>query len=464
MAKLRATADHEVAEKRAGNEREIAKMRTTAEREVAQMRASSKRERDEILTTSKRQADEMRSQAQRILEESEAQRAQAEAEFDIQLAARREEAERQEAERLAAAQAATQKMVSEAEQRAATAEQRASKASAQAEQTRRDADQHSRQLVSNAKKNADQIVAQAKAQADQLLADTKSEADRIRTTAQRQVDELNKQKESVAAHLAQISQLLGDPDAGPRRRAQEARSRRPGRRPRQSRPRPPAATAPQPPPKRLRPGAQGHCPGRAHGAGRAARRSWPTGCTAAGRQRRARQAVGQRQVRQGRRPGMVAGVVTPPATRRRRAPQRGRAPSRLSPGYGLMVWPPSTTRTWPVMYDDASLARNTAGPAISSARPQRCIGTLAIVAGPAAGSSHRLRFRSVAVQPGQSAFTRTPSPPHSTASDFVSEISPALAAPYGDRIGDAATPATEATLITEPEPRSSRWPANAWQT
>jgi hypothetical protein len=42
-----------------------------------------------------------------------------------------------------------------------------------------------------------------------LLADTKSEADRVRTSAQRQVDELNKQKESVAAHLAQISQLLG---------------------------------------------------------------------------------------------------------------------------------------------------------------------------------------------------------------------------------------------------------------
>jgi hypothetical protein len=31
----------------------------------------------------------------------------------------------------------------------------------------------------------------------------------VRTSAQRQVDELNKQKESVAAHLSQISQLLG---------------------------------------------------------------------------------------------------------------------------------------------------------------------------------------------------------------------------------------------------------------
>jgi hypothetical protein len=31
----------------------------------------------------------------------------------------------------------------------------------------------------------------------------------VRSNAQRQVDELNKQKESVGAHLSQISQLLG---------------------------------------------------------------------------------------------------------------------------------------------------------------------------------------------------------------------------------------------------------------
>jgi F0F1-type ATP synthase membrane subunit b/b' len=156
----------------------------------------------------------MRSQAQRILEESEAQRAQAEAEFEIQLAARREEAERQEAERLSAAQSATQKLVSEAEQRASTAEQRAAKASAQADQTRRDADQHARQLVSNAKKNADQIVSQAKAQAEGLLAETKADAERRRAAAQREVDDLTRQKDSIASHLAQVRQLLGGQMAG----------------------------------------------------------------------------------------------------------------------------------------------------------------------------------------------------------------------------------------------------------
>jgi len=151
----------------------------------------------------------MRSQAQRILEESEAQRAQSEAEFEIALAARREEAERQEAERLAAAQSATQKLVSEAEQRASTAEQRAAKASAQADQTRRDADQHARQLAGNAKKNADQIAGQAKAQADQLLTEVKADAERRHAAAQREVDELTRQKDSIASHLAQVRQLLG---------------------------------------------------------------------------------------------------------------------------------------------------------------------------------------------------------------------------------------------------------------
>ena len=263
-AKLRATADHEVAEKRAAAERDIARLRTSTEREVAQLKATVKRERDEILTASKRQADEIRSQARRILEESETQRAQAEAEFEIQLAtrreeaealakidpdslvyaamqeadeirsqarrileesetqraqaeaefeiqlaARREEAERQEAERLAAAQSATQKLVSEAEQRASTAEQHAAKASAQADQTRRDADSHARQLVSNAKKNADQIVSQAKTQAEQMLAETRADAERRRVASQREVDELTRQKDSIASHLVQVRQLLG---------------------------------------------------------------------------------------------------------------------------------------------------------------------------------------------------------------------------------------------------------------
>ena len=205
-AKLRATADHEVAEKRAAAERDIARLRTSTEREVAQLKATVKRERDEILTASKRQADEMRSQAQRILEKAKPSGPppQAEAEFEIQLAARREEAERQEAERLAAAQSATQKLVSEAEQRASTAEQRAAKASAQADQTRRDADSHARQLVSNAKKNADQIVSQAKTQAEQMLAETKADAERRRAAAQREVDELTRQKDSIASHLVQV--------------------------------------------------------------------------------------------------------------------------------------------------------------------------------------------------------------------------------------------------------------------
>src|SRR5580704_11658814 len=116
------------------------------------------------------------------------------------------------------------------------------------------------------------------------------------------------------------------------------------------------------------------------------------------------------------------------------------------------------------MNDAASLARKTAGPAISSGLAQRLSADVATVEGPATGSSHRVRFSSVAVQPGQSALTRTPAVPHSTARDFVSETSPALAAPYGVISGEAARPATDATLITTPVPRSSRWPANAWQT
>ncbi len=473
VAKLRATADHEVAEKRAAIERDIAKLRTTTEREVAQLKASAKRERDEILTTSKRQADEMRSQAQRILEESEAQRAQAEAEFEIQLASRREEAERQEAERLSAAQSATQKLVSEAEQRAATAEQRAAKASAQAEQTRREADQHSRQLVGNAKKNADQIVAQAKAQAEQLLADTKSEIERHRASAQREVDELSKQKESISSHLAQISQLLGTQmggladalkpggaGAGRPWAAAPRRRRWARRRAHRPRPLPPRRAAAGPPPRPLRPRRPGRPsppplrarPSRPRPSSRSRPRRRPT-TTSGGPSRHCPKA--ERGPALMRRPPLPFRPGRASTVRPARSGQHGQASA---------VWPPSSTSTWPVMYDDAALARNTAPPAISSGWAQRRIGTVATVAGPAVSSSHRLRFSAVAVQPGHSALTRTPSAAHSTASDLVSEISPALAAPYGARNGAALTPATEATLMTEPVPRSTRCRPAAWQT
>src|SRR5580704_18635946 len=89
------------------------------------------------------------------------------------------------------------------------------------------------------------------------------------------------------------------------------------------------------------------------------------------------------------------------------------------------------------MYDEASLARNTAGPAISAGRPQRPIGTFAIVDRPPSGPSHRFRFRSVAVQPGHSAFTRIPDAAHSTARVLVTDMTAALEAPYGLRPGHA---------------------------
>jgi len=51
-------------------------------------------------------------------------------------------------------------------------------------------------------------VSQAKAQADQLLAETKADAERRRAAAQREVDDLTRQQDSIATHLAQVRQLL----------------------------------------------------------------------------------------------------------------------------------------------------------------------------------------------------------------------------------------------------------------
>jgi hypothetical protein len=42
-----------------------------------------------------------------------------------------------------------------------------------------------------------------------MLAETKADAERRRAAAQREVDDLTRQKDSIASHLAQVRQLLG---------------------------------------------------------------------------------------------------------------------------------------------------------------------------------------------------------------------------------------------------------------
>ena len=53
-----------------------------------------------------------------------------------------------------------------------------------------------------------------------------------------------------------------------------------------------------------------------------------------------------------------------------------------------IVTPPSMTRLWPVMNDEAGDARYTAAPAISSGSPMRLSGVVAVRFFSASGSSH----------------------------------------------------------------------------
>ena len=62
--------------------------------------------------------------------------------------------------------------------------------------------------MSNAKKNANQIAGQARTQAGQLLTEVKADSERRRAATQREVDELTRQQDSIASHLAQVRQLL----------------------------------------------------------------------------------------------------------------------------------------------------------------------------------------------------------------------------------------------------------------
>ncbi len=87
--------------------------------------------------------------------------------------------------------------------------------------------------------------------------------------------------------------------------------------------------------------------------------------------------------------------------------------------------PPSTTRSTPVQNEAASLARNSAGPAISSTFAIRCIGVWLSNSRVWCTISGRV-FIGVAVYPGLMELTRIPLPTHSIARLFDRWITPAL--------------------------------------
>ena len=90
------------------------------------------------------------------------------------------------------------------------------------------------------------------------------------------------------------------------------------------------------------------------------------------------------------------------ALRRRRVRPTGAAGSRgsarVTPASATISAPPSTTSTWPVIHRAASLARNTALPAMSSGSPRRRSGRPCPASSPA--GSHSARAKSVFTSPG----------------------------------------------------------------
>src|SRR3954464_2381787 len=85
----------------------------------------------------------------------------------------------------------------------------------------------------------------------------------------------------------------------------------------------------------------------------------------------------------------------------------------------LAVLPPSTLRTWPVMYDASSDAMKTIALASSSERPRRAIGTVVTRAALFSGVPVNRVNMPVSVGPGATAFTRIPDFASSSATDLV---------------------------------------------
>ncbi len=163
-----------------------------AEADAALLRAGGRNEAAELRASAQREADSLR----------------ASAESEIQII---KSGARNEADAITdVARSEAETMKAEAQREADEIKRRDAGASAQAEQIRDRARKDAHQMVTNARANADELVAEAR----RLLAEARMEADRIAAEARRQVEELNEQGSSVAAQLAQISQLLGPPAGG----------------------------------------------------------------------------------------------------------------------------------------------------------------------------------------------------------------------------------------------------------
>src|SRR6476619_4505273 len=123
------------------------------------------------------------------------------------------------------------------------------------------------------------------------------------------------------------------------------------------------------------------------------------------------------------------------------------------------VSPPSTRNVDAFTYDDSSLARKSAAFTISRGFAIRPIGTCTRRRSAAPGVSLQMRSRSgVSTGPGHSAFTRTPCRANWTPSSLLIARTAPFDAVY--EICDVAAPTSatnEATLMTDPPPRSSRY-------
>src|SRR5437867_4484247 len=125
------------------------------------------------------------------------------------------------------------------------------------------------------------------------------------------------------------------------------------------------------------------------------------------------------------------------------------------------VHPPSTTSVWPVTYEAASPARNTAEAAISSMVPRRSAGVMAFTAAssppmPRITGASAPRMRTVLARspvctaPGQMALTVIPCAACVMARCFVRPTTPCLLAVYAGPPPEPTRPATEAMLTMRP--------------
>jgi len=127
----------------------------------------------------------------------------------LEIAAAHEQAAQEDSDAHEATRERIREMQEQAQVQAQEAEERLQEALSRAEEVRARTDAEARKRQEEAVTQAEETLAQARIEAEQIISDARADADVTAQVAARQLQELERQRDSVAAYLTEMRGVLG---------------------------------------------------------------------------------------------------------------------------------------------------------------------------------------------------------------------------------------------------------------